>query len=166
MGKSGKGGSAKEERKARKAELNREREKGRRRRQVNLDSKEVASFSKLLLSEGFELKEVSRDGNCFFRSLCDQLENHEHDHEKYRLRVMEYVEAHEEEFGPFMSFGESEEEEDKDFESYCERMKTDAEWAGQVELIAAAQALAVHIVRGCARHTATATLALRLQARH
>ena len=146
--KDGKGsGSAKEERKAKKAELNRERENGRRRKQVILDKGEVASFAKLLLAEGKELKEVGRDGNCFFRSLCDQLEGHEHEHEKYRERVMAYVENHEEEFAPFLSFGEGDEEEDKDFEAYIERMKTDSEWAGQVELIAAAQALKVHIVR-------------------
>lgn len=59
---------------------------------------------------------------------------------------MEYVEAHEEEYSPFMSFGESEEEEDKDFAAYVERLKSDGEWAGQVELIAAAHALRVHIV--------------------
>ena len=113
--------------------------------QVNLDRGEVASFAKVLLSQGFELKEVGRDGvrlpllaaspqlhplsvcmapqNCFFRSLCDQCESHEHDHEKYRSRVMEHVEKHEDEFAPFMSFGESEEEEDKDFSAYVERMK-------------------------------------------
>jgi hypothetical protein len=62
MGKSSKVG-AKEDRKAKKAELNREREKGRRRRQeVKLDNGEVASFAKVLLSEGFELTEVGRDG--------------------------------------------------------------------------------------------------------
>ena len=147
MGKNKEKGGAKEDRKAKKAELNREREKGRRRRQVNLDSGEVASFAKILLADGFELKEVGRDGNCFFRSLCDQLEGHEHEHEGYRSRVMEYVAKHEDEFSPFLSFGEGDEEEDKDFESYIERMRTDSEWAGQVELIAAAQALAVHIVR-------------------
>ena len=138
--------NAKEDRKAKKAELNREREQGRRRRNVQLDSSEVASFAKVLLAEGLELKEVDRDGNCFFRSLCDQVEGHEHDHEKYRVRVMEHVEAHEDEFAPFMSFGESEEEEDKDFGAYIERMKTDGEWAGQIELIAAASCLGVHIV--------------------
>ena len=53
MGKASKGGG-KEDRKAKKAELNREREKGRRRRQVNLDQGEVASFAKVLLAEGFE----------------------------------------------------------------------------------------------------------------
>ena len=85
--------------------------------------------------DGFELKEVDRDGNCFFRSIADQLDGDENGHDKYRQRVMDYVESHEDDFSPFMSFGESEEEEDKDFEAYVARMRTDAEWAGQVELI-------------------------------
>ena len=140
-------GGGKEDRRAKKAELNREREKGRRRRHVvERNDKEIASFAKVLLSEGLELQEVARDGNCFFRALCDQCEGHEHDHEKYRLRVMEHVEAHEDDFIPFFTFGEDEESEDKDFEAYIDRLKSDSEWAGQVELIAAAQALCVHIV--------------------
>ena len=61
--------------------------------------------------------------------MCDQIDNHEHDHDKYRQSVMEHVERHPDEFAPFMSFGESEEEEDKDFDAYVYRMKTDGEWA-------------------------------------
>ena len=61
-------------------------------------------------------------------------------------RVFGSLTSHEEEYSPFMSFGEAEEEDDEDYESYVARMKTDGEWAGQVELIAAAQALRVNIV--------------------
>ena len=145
MGKSGKEKSGKEARKAAKAEQNRAREKGRRQRKL-LDQKEVQSFGRILLLEGYELKEVGRDGNCFFRSIADQLNGREHGYDDYRQKVMDYVESHEDDFAPFMSFGESEEEEDKDFEAYVARLRTDGEWAGQVELIAAAQALSVHIV--------------------
>ena len=149
MGKSGKGKdkpSGKDERKARKAEVNRVREKGKNKHRKEIDSASLASFTKMLLSEGYELTEVQRDGNCFFRSVADQLDNNEHNYECYRSRICEHLKAHEDDFSPFMSFGESEEEEDKDYESYCERMGMDGEWAGQVELIAAAQALTVSIV--------------------
>lgn len=112
----------------------------------HLDQKAVQSFAKVLMLDGYTLKEVGRDGNCFFRSLSDQCEGNDRAHDTYRQRVVDYVEAHEDEFSPFMSFGESEEEEDKDFASYCSRMRSDGEWAGQVELIAAAQALRMHIV--------------------
>ena len=111
-----------------------------------LDRNALSTFAKSLSLEGMELKEVARDGNCFFRSISDQLDGDEDGHEKFRQKVMDYVESHEDDFSPFMSFGESEEEEDKDFEAYVARMRTDAEWAGQVELIAAAQALTISIV--------------------
>ena len=147
MGKGSKHGgkSAKEERRANKAEQNRSREKGRQQRRL-LDDKEIKSFAQMLLLEGYELKEVERDGNCFFRSLADQLDGREHGHDAYRQRVMDYVEKHEDDFVPFMSFGESEEEEDSNFAAYVGRLRSDGEWAGQVELTAAAQALGVHIV--------------------
>ena len=137
--------SAKEERKARKTEVNRTRDKGKHRRK-ELDSASLASFTNMLRQDGYELVEVQRDGNCFFRSLADQLENNENAHDSYRQRICTHLKAHEADFSPFMSFGESEESEDKDFESYVERMGADGEWAGQVELIAAAQALRVNII--------------------
>ena len=139
MGKSGKPGKKKEEKQKGK------QQKGKHRRQ-QLDSASLASFSKVLQQQGYELTEVSRDGNCFFRSLADQLENNQNAFEDFRQRICEHLESHEDDFSPFMSFGESEEEEDKDYASYVERMRTDGEWAGQVELIAAAQALRVNIV--------------------
>ena len=148
-GKSAKGGaSAKDERKAKKAELNRARERGKHRRQQRqqLDPSSIAAFSKMLNADGFELHEVDRDGNCFFRSVADQCENNQHNYDTFRQRVCEHIEAHEDELSCFMTFGESEEEEDTDFEAYVARMRSDGEWAGQVELIAAAQALRVHIV--------------------
>ena len=137
MGKKAKGG--KDDRRGH----NRERSK---RQHKTLDQREVQSAARSLLLEGLELKEVQRDGNCFFRSLADQLEGLEHSHDEYRQKILSYVERHEDEFAPFMSFGESEEEEDADFCAYLERMKSDGEWAGQVELIAASQALNVNIV--------------------
>ena len=91
-------------------------EKEQKPRRPHLDQKAVQSFAKVLMLEGFTLKEVGRDGNCFFRSLSDQCEGNDRAHDTYRQRVMNYVEAHEDEFSPFMSFGESEEEEDKDTE--------------------------------------------------
>ena len=54
-----------------------------------LDRKALASFSGVLHSQGFSLKEVGRDGNCFFRSLADQCEDNEHNYDDYRQRICE-----------------------------------------------------------------------------
>ena len=59
---------------------------------------------------------------------------------------MDYVERHREDFEPFFSFGEGEDEEDADFSEYIARMRLDGEWAGNYEIIAAARALDVHIM--------------------
>lgn len=85
------------------------------------------------------------------------------------------MESREDEFAPFLSFGEGDEEEasrpsrppraaqhcldarercgasrcrsqDKDYDDYLRRMRREGEWAGQPELLAAAQALRVDIV--------------------
>ena len=147
MAKGGKGakGSSKDERRAKKASANRVREHRRESRRA-LDRSELAQFAVLLKGNNLLLREVERDGNCFFRSLADQIEDCEHNHAEYRAQVMDYVERHREDFEPFFSFGEGEDEEDADFSEYIARMRLDGEWAGNYEIIAAARALDVHIM--------------------
>lgn len=41
---------------------------------------------------GLEEKEVAADGNCFFRSLADQLHGDESRHAEVRMQIMEHVE--------------------------------------------------------------------------
>ena len=151
MGKAAKGGkgksSAKEDRKAKKAAANREREGSRRRRGgQHLDRSQLATFSRTLHASGLELNEVARDGNCFYRSLSDQLDHTEVHHMAYRQRVVAYMKEHADDYVPFLTFGEGDEEDDADFDAYTARMSNDGEWAGQPELLAAAHALRVHII--------------------
>ena len=138
-------GGGKDERRARKAEANRSREHRKEARRA-LDRSELAQFAVALKGNGLALQEVERDGNCFFRSLADQLEGLEHNHSEYRDKVMDHVEQNAADFEPFFSFGEGEDEEDASFGDYVERMRRDGEWAGQYEIIAAARALGVHIM--------------------
>ena len=81
MAKGGKGakGSGKDERRAKKAGANRVREHRRESRRA-LDRSELAQFAVLLKGNNLLLREVERDGNCFFRSLADQIEDCEHNH--------------------------------------------------------------------------------------
>ena len=74
MAKGGKGakGSSKDERRAKKASANRVREHRRESRRA-LDRSELAQFAVLLKGNNLLLREVERDGNCFFRSLADQI---------------------------------------------------------------------------------------------
>lgn len=108
-------GSAKDDRRSKKAEANRNREMVRRRGSA-IDRSQLATFAGSLRANGLVLKEVERDGNCFFRSIADQLEGQQHEYDKYRQEVISYMEANEEDYCPFLTFGEGDEEDDKDFE--------------------------------------------------
>ncbi|KAK9284856.1 hypothetical protein L1049_024036 [Liquidambar formosana] len=79
---------------------------------------------------GLKIIHVTPDGNCFFRSLADQLEANEDEHEKYRSMVVQYILKNREMFEPFI-------EDDVPFEEYCQTMGKDGTWAGNMELQAA-----------------------------
>lgn len=72
---------------------------------------------------GLRVKLMEADGNCFFRSVCDQLEGEGGDHFALRQRVMTYIEEREEEYRFFI-------EDDEPFDKYVKRMKKDGAWAG------------------------------------
>ncbi|CAN1192001.1 OVARIAN TUMOR DOMAIN-containing deubiquitinating enzyme 7 [Linum perenne] len=79
---------------------------------------------------GLKIIQVTADGNCFFRSLADQLAGNEEEHEKYRSMVVQYIRKNREIFEPFL-------EDDVPFEEYCQQMEKDGTWAGHMELQAA-----------------------------
>ena len=99
-----------------------------------------------LAARHLALQEVLADGNCLFRALAHQLTRNEQRHADVRHSVVEHMASHKEEFAPFLTFGEGEQEDDATFEDYVERMRRDGEWGGQPELLAAVQALRVDIV--------------------
>ena len=77
-----------------------------------------------MASYGLRLKEVSPDGNCLFRSIADQVEGNEKLHRKYRCDAIEYMEANQEDFIPFM-------EDDEKIDQYLANMMRDSIWGGQ-----------------------------------
>lgn len=88
----------------------------------------LATFVGALRASGLALVETARDGNCFFRALADQMGEHEGEHDTFRQRVVDYMEAHLDAFAPFLTFGEGDEEEDEDYDScacrHCVRLCT------------------------------------------
>ncbi|CAL5197722.1 unnamed protein product [Lathyrus oleraceus] len=79
---------------------------------------------------GLRIVEVTADGNCFFRSLADQLEGNEEEHRKYRSMVVKHILDNREMFEPFI-------EDEVPFDEYCQTMENDGTWAGHMELQAA-----------------------------
>ncbi|XP_018457745.1 OVARIAN TUMOR DOMAIN-containing deubiquitinating enzyme 7 isoform X3 [Raphanus sativus] len=90
---------------------------------------DLSQFRAQLDSLGLKIIQVTADGNCFFRSLADQLEGNEDEHSKYRSMVVQYI-VNREMFEPFI-------EDDVPFEDYCKTMDDDGTWAGNMELQAA-----------------------------
>lgn len=86
---------------------------------------------------------MAADGNCLFRSLSDQLYgDYGKMHEEIRSDICDYMEKNKEDFQLFLVLDDDscEEGDDaKDFESYIQTMRGDAEWGGNLELVAAAR---------------------------
>ncbi|KAH0856715.1 hypothetical protein HID58_084976 [Brassica napus] len=91
---------------------------------------DLSQFRAQLDALGLKIIQVTADGNCFFRSLADQLEGNEDEHSKYRSMVVQYIVKNREMFEPFI-------EDDVPFEDYCKTMDDDGTWAGNMELQAA-----------------------------
>ncbi|CAM9499007.1 unnamed protein product, partial [Ascophyllum nodosum] len=88
---------------------------------------------------GCKIKFIEGDGNCLFRSLADQLEGKPEEHALYREKVMEHIKENQEIFEPYV-------EDDEPFDDYLFRMRRDAEWGGNQELVAASQLFKANIV--------------------
>ncbi|VVB18232.1 unnamed protein product [Arabis nemorensis] len=91
---------------------------------------DLSQFRSQLDALGLKIIQVTADGNCFFRSLADQLEGNEDEHSKYRSMIVQYIVKNREIFEPFI-------EDDVPFEDYCKTMDDDGTWAGNMELQAA-----------------------------
>lgn len=76
---------------------------------------------------GLHIRPVTADGNCFFRAVADQVEGSQDGHSELRARCVDYMEAHADDFRPFV-------EDDVSFEEYCRNMRDDATWAGHMEV--------------------------------
>ena len=112
---------------------------------------EIQRINDKLSHHGLEIKPVASDGHCMYRAIADQLaKNASGSHESVttsssphlllRAMCVEMLRQRRAEFEPFMTLGE------ESFESYCNKVGKTAEWGGQLELRALAQALQETIV--------------------
>ena len=92
------------------------------RRGKNYSDKELKSFNCALADSGLVLREMTGDGNCFFRAISDQLDGNQHNHASYRARVCCHMEEMRDFYAPFI------EDEDETFDEYMTRMRSDCEW--------------------------------------
>lgn len=98
---------------------------------------EYEKFKEQLNSLNLRINEVGGDGNCLFRSICDQLEGSETNHEYYRELACEYIEENKD----FLKFFI---EDDKSFEDYVTSMRKSGTWGGNLELYSLSMSLNVN----------------------
>ncbi|KAK9788141.1 hypothetical protein WJX73_008434 [Symbiochloris irregularis] len=92
--------------------------KGKQQKQKNSRGKEVNHWVDTLGGElsavGLRVKQVTGDGNCFFRAVADQLGN-TISYVDLRSKVVSFMLQHRADFEPFM-------EDEEAFDTYCARM--------------------------------------------
>ena len=121
---------------ATKRELKRERKARKKGKEYD---DELKLFNAQVSVHGVRIRDVKGDGNCMFRSVAHLLAGDEHQHDVYRQKCVDHLIANRENFEPFV-------EDDESFDDYTSRMRRDAQWGGNMELIALAQLIDTHIV--------------------
>lgn len=91
---------------------------------------DLERMSRTLKRVGLGIRDVRRDGNCFFRAVSDQLYGVEEHHAHLRELACDYMADHEDSLSPFLDDGD----EDADFAAYVDHMRTDGVWAGNIEM--------------------------------
>ncbi|KAK3003539.1 hypothetical protein RJ639_019548, partial [Escallonia herrerae] len=107
---------------------------------------DISGLRSQLNALGLKIIEVHADGNCFFRSLSDQLEGNEHEHMKYRTMVVQHILKNREMFEPFI-------EDDIPFDEYCQSTEKDGTWARNMEVQAASLVTCCNICIHRLKHT-------------
>ncbi|KAI8799506.1 hypothetical protein BJ742DRAFT_845581, partial [Cladochytrium replicatum] len=87
---------------------------------------------------GLKCKEIAGDGNCLFRSLADQVNGSDRTHFELRQNIVKYISENRHDYEPFIT--------DETFEKYCNRMKKDSVFGGNVELVAFARMQKMNVV--------------------
>ena len=80
----------------------------------------------------FKLVPVASDGNCLFRALSVVTAGHQSAHQQIRQQIVEELESSKTEFEAFLT-------EDMSFVDYCNKMRRDGEWGGNLELLLASR---------------------------
>lgn len=82
---------------------------------------------------------MDSDGNCLFRSVADQLNGDESMHAIYRAEAVQYILDNKEMYTPFI-------EDDETIEQYCNDMRKDGIWGGQLEMNAMAYCFNFNVI--------------------
>jgi len=136
-------------------EAQKEAEKERERRAAGPSAREVEleALAAALSAQkpAMKIHEIPSDGHCLYRSVADQLRRFRPDlfdcsgpgeqmYKEVRKLCASSLRGHVDGYAPFAELKEGE-----DFEGYCRRVEASADWGGELELRALADALKVRI---------------------
>lgn len=99
---------------------------------------DLQAFSDSLRPIGLVIRDVSNDGNCFFRAVSDQLYGTEQFHSNLRHRACDYILRNRSRFIDFV-------EDDQSYEEYVADMRNEGVWADHIELQAISMACGVNM---------------------
>ncbi len=104
---------------------------------------ELTRINAMLLPEGLTVKEIVSDGNCLYRAVSDQLQSMAArgvssvspcSFTELRQRTATFMRENASEFAPFLGMTDG----DPNFQIYCDKTASPAEWGGQLEVKALA----------------------------
>lgn len=87
--------------------------------------KDDIAFRDALTTQGFQITEVARDGNCLFRSVAHQMYNDVERHGEIRRQCYDHMERDRAFFASYIA---------EDFDTYVKRNRKLNEWGDHVEL--------------------------------
>ncbi|XP_019859971.1 PREDICTED: OTU domain-containing protein 3-like isoform X2 [Amphimedon queenslandica] len=128
----------------RKGAHGRQRRRRSERQAIKEGDPEYKSLTEQLRVQGLKLKDVPGDGNCLFRSLCDQLSLVEsergrvlggYSHTRLRQELVQYMREHPDQFEPFMEV----DDDNITFEEYLEDLSKDGTFCGNDIIVAASK---------------------------
>ena len=105
----------------------------------------------------FIIKQITKDGNCFYRTLSYYYRETENDHKEFRELIVKYIEKNPQEYYFFISdedigVGDNIDEHIKNdmknqfIINYAKNASTDGEWAGDIEIATACTLLNCNIL--------------------
>lgn len=133
---------------AEKLELDKQRAVERTEAADHSDRKiEIVKLQTLLRREQLSMKEIASDGHCLYRAVSDQLTQlgdtkaaTKGAHLELRRVAANYMRRHAADFLPFLPVADGQAPKEV-FAAHCDSVETTADWGGQLELRALAQAL-------------------------
>ncbi|KAJ1854059.1 OTU protein, partial [Coemansia sp. RSA 486] len=111
---------------------------------VDVAAQESEAIEKLVAQDGLVVHDIRADGHCLYSAFADQVNTYHgfsSSFQDMRCLAAQYMRQHRDDFMPFMVTDCGDMFTDADFERYCDRIESTADWGGHQEITALSHAL-------------------------